>query len=100
MRRVISTIAVSALIAVIASPSATAADDIFSDFDALASFAANCQDGDTATLTGDIGDGAGVLDVGCELTLDIAGHMLHTSQVAVGSGSTLTVTDSGTGGQL
>ena len=100
MRRVVSTIAVSVLIAAIAAPSASAAEETFSDIAALVAFADNCDDGDTAVLGSDVGDGSGVLSIDCDLTIDLAGFTLDTSRVEVGSGHTLTLNDSGSGGKL
>ncbi|WP_430868229.1 beta strand repeat-containing protein [Demequina aurantiaca] len=69
-----------------------------SGFEAIATMAAHCTDGDTITIPGDLS--GGTITVDCDLTIDLAGHTLDTTGVDVEGTNTLTIDDTVGGGTL
>jgi len=67
-------------------------------FEALASQAASCIDGDTVVVPGDLSGGS--ITVNCDLTIDLNGHTLETEGVELTGTNTLTMDDTVGSGKL
>jgi hypothetical protein len=91
--RLVAPVVALALAGVVAIPGLAAAAPTDSIVE-LQTALSTCTDPTSITLTRDLIEPDASLEVACDATIDLAGHDLTVQNVVVGTGETLTVTDS------
>jgi hypothetical protein len=95
IRSVVTVVALSAAaLTAPAAPAGAAPGDSMADLQAAL---AGCSGPYAVALTQDLSDPTAVLTIGCDVTLDLAGHDLTVLSVDIGSGRTFELTDSTSG---